>query len=96
MILYKEMIINGTLFIRMSIAKTKKKNIFLLELFETFYNVGILLLYLPLVSNFTAIQHASTTVPGNQLLDYCNAAAVKVVEFIEEAHLWGLPCLKDL
>ena len=73
-----------------------KKMYFLLGLFETFYNVGVLLLYLPLISSFTAIQHASTTAAGNHLLDYCNTAAVNVVEFIEEAHLWGLPCLKDL
>ena len=69
---------------------------FLLELFETFYNVGVLLLYLPLISNFTGIQQATTTDPSHQLLDYCNTAAVKVVEFIERACFWGLPFLKDL
>ncbi|KAI7855487.1 fungal-specific transcription factor domain-containing protein [Circinella umbellata] len=65
------------------------------ELFETFYNVGVLLLYLPLISNFTGIQQATTTDPSHQLLDYCNTAAVKVVEFIERACFWGLPFLKD-
>ncbi|KAI9252414.1 fungal-specific transcription factor domain-containing protein [Phascolomyces articulosus] len=64
------------------------------EIFDMLYHAGVLLLYRPLIIDSIPIPQCAGA-NSIQMLDLCTDAAEKIIDFMETAPVWGIPCLKD-